>query len=91
MSFQEELLFHSRSQCTKAVEKSEIGRIFSVVALGQALVPLMSNPLFGSIYNLTLSTLPGAYLLIISTMLTFVAGSSLYILVSTRKNRWKFK
>ena len=34
-----------RSQCTKEVEKSEIGRIFAVVALGQSIVPLISNPL----------------------------------------------
>ena len=67
-----------RSQCTKEVEKSEIGRIFSVVALGQAIVPLVSNPLFGMIYKWTLDTsLPGAYLLCIVVMLVFVMGSGI--------------
>jgi len=67
-----------RSQCTKEVEKSEIGKIFSVVALGQAIVPLVSNPLFGMIYKWTLDTsLPGAYLLCIVVMLVFVMGSGI--------------
>ncbi len=62
-----------RSQCTKEVEKSEIGRIFAVVALGQAIVPLCSNPLFGLIYKSTLDTsVPGAYLLCLVVMLVFV-------------------
>lgn len=66
-----------RSQCTKEVDKSEIGRIFSVVALGQALVPLIANPLFGLIYKATLDSLPGAYLLCIVVMLVFVLVSSI--------------
>ena len=62
-----------RSQCTKEVEKNEIGRVFSVVALGQAIVPLCSNPLFGLIYKATLDTwLPGTYLLCLAFMLVFV-------------------
>jgi len=67
-----------RSQCTKEVEKSEIGRIFSVVALGQAIVPLCANPLFGLIYQNTLDTsLPGAYLLCLVVMLLFVLFSGM--------------
>ncbi len=68
-----------RSQCTKEVDKSEIGRIFAVVALGQAIVPLIANPLFGLIYKATLETLPGAYLLAVVVMLFFVLGSSIYM------------
>ena len=45
-----------RSQCTKEVDKSEIGKIFAVVALGQSIVPLFANPLFGLIYKSTLDT-----------------------------------
>lgn len=75
-----------RSQCTKEVDKSEIGRIFSVVALGQAIVPLCANPLFGLIYKATLDTwLPGAYLLTLVVMLLFVFGSG--ILMSFHKFR----
>lgn len=75
-----------RSQCTKEVEKSEIGRIFAVVALGQSIVPLISNPLFGLIYKATLGTaLPGAYLLCIVVMLVFVLVSSL--IMSCNENK----
>ena len=51
--------YFCRSQCTKEVEPTEIGRIFAIVALGQAIVPLISNPLFGGIYKATLSSYPG--------------------------------
>ncbi len=77
----------NRSQCTKEVDRSEVGRIFAVVALGQALVPLVSNPMFGVIYNSTLSTFPGAYLLLIAGLLVFVVGSSLYMYYNGRRTR----
>ena len=68
---------------TKEVDKSEIGRIFSVVGLGQAIVPLIANPLFGLIYKATLQTLPGAYLLTIVGMLVFVFITSFIMTVQT--------
>jgi hypothetical protein len=76
----------NRSQCTKEVEPNEIGRIFAVVALGQALVPLISNPLFGGIYKATLSTYPGTYLLVIAGMLLFVLASSTFMFFNQRRN-----
>ena len=92
MYFSAALMFNSlitvtiRSQCTKEVDKSEIGKIFAVVALGQALVPLISNPLFGLIYKQTLDTkLPGAYLLTIVGMLIFVLWSG--VLMSMHEYR----
>ncbi|XP_059094311.1 thymic stromal cotransporter homolog [Tigriopus californicus] len=68
-----------RSQCTKAVDVSEIGRIFSVVAFGQAIVPLISNPLFSLIYQNTLNSFPGAYLLVVDLLLLCALFSSLYL------------
>ena len=68
-----------RSQCTKEVDKDEIGRIFSVVALGQAIVPLVCNPIFGAISNATIDTLPGAYQLVVAGLLVFVFLSSCYM------------
>lgn len=75
-----------RSQCTKEVERNEIGRIFAIVALGQAIVPLISNPLFGGIYKATIGTFPGAYLLTISGMLLFVLASSIYMFCNQRRH-----
>ena len=68
-----------RSQSTKEVDKEEIGRIFSVVALGQALVPLIANPMFGGIYKATLDYFEGSYLFTVDVLLFFVFGSSLYM------------
>jgi len=61
------------------VDKSEIGAVFSMVAFGQSIVPLISSPLFGQIYKATVSTLPGAYMLSIIGMMGFVFASSIYM------------
>lgn len=74
-----------RSQSTKEVDKDEIGRIFSVVALGQALVPLIANPMFGGIYKATLDSFEGAYLFTVDALLVFVFASSLYMFWDERK------
>ena len=68
-----------RSQCTKEVEDKEIGKVFSVVALGQALVPFIANPMFGSIYKATIDSFEGSYLFTVDTLLVFVFFSSLYM------------
>lgn len=78
-----------RSQCTKEVDQTEIGRIFAVVALGQAIVPLVANPLFGLVYNATLDTLPGAYILCIVVMLGFVLASSIYMTIGNKTRRMR--
>ena len=74
-----------RSQSTKEVDKDEVGRIFSVVALGQALVPLIANPMFGGIYKSTLTSFEGAYLLTVDVLLVFVFTSSLYMFWDERR------
>lgn len=76
-----------RSQCTKSVEKEETGRIFAVVAFGQALVPLVSNPLFGLLYQATLDTFPGAYLIVVDVLLFMAFLSSLYLYIDDRRQR----
>lgn len=68
-----------RSQCTKSVDDDETGKIFAVVAFGQAVVPLVANPAFGLIYQATLTTFPGAYLLVVDGLLVFAFVSSVYL------------
>jgi len=75
-----------RSQCTKEVAQDEIGKVFSVVGLGQALVPLVCNPIFGAVSNAAHDTLPGAYQLITVGLLTFVLASSFYLYADKRRN-----
>ena len=74
-----------RSECSKTVGENEIGKIFSVVALGQAIVPLISNPLYGFLYRATLTTFPGAYLILLSVLLLLSFLSSVYLYWDSRR------
>ena len=76
-----------RSQCTKNVGATEVGRIFAVVAFGQALVPLVSSPLFGLVYQATLDSYPGTYLIIVDALLVFAFFSSVYLYISDLQHR----
>ena len=60
-------------------------QVFSVVGLGQALVPLVCNPIFGAISNATHDTLPGAYQLVTVGLLAFVLASSFYLFADKRR------
>eukprot|EP00096_Caligus_rogercresseyi_P016065 TRINITY_DN8603_c0_g1_i1.p1 TRINITY_DN8603_c0_g1~~TRINITY_DN8603_c0_g1_i1.p1 ORF type:complete len:446 (+),score=107.13 TRINITY_DN8603_c0_g1_i1:66-1403(+) len=73
-----------RSQCSKAAE-DENGKVFAVIALGQSLVPLVANPLFGLVYRLTLPVFPGAYLLIVSGLLVVSSIGATYLLRRPRR------
>ena len=46
------------------VVKSELGKIFSMVASLEAAVPLFAAPLFTFVYNHTLDSFPGAVFLV---------------------------
>ena len=68
-----------RSLCTKMVDADEKGRVFAVVALGQALVPLVVGPALGAIYQATLSTFAGAYMLVVVGLLLVAFLSSVFL------------
>jgi PCFT/HCP family folate transporter-like MFS transporter 1/3 len=74
-----------RSQCTKSVDPDETGRIFAMVALGQALVPLVANPLYALVYKASMDTFPGAYLIIVDVLLAFAFCSSVYLYWENRR------
>ena len=76
-----------RSQCTKSVDEDETGRVFAVVALGQCLVPLAAYPAFGLIYQATLSTFEGAYLLVVSGLLLVAFFLSVYLYLESRRGK----
>ena len=48
----------------QVVVKSELGKIFSMVASLEAAVPLFAAPLFTFVYNHTLDSFPGAVFLV---------------------------
>ena len=51
----------------------EIGTVFSVIAAVQAMMPILASPLYGFLYKQTLTTFPGAFLLL-NVSLYFVVG-----------------
>ena len=67
------------SQLTKIFDKSEFGKILSIITVSQCLIPLISSPLFGLIYKATLETFEGMYLLTVVALLPFIIGSNLYV------------
>ena len=44
------------------MDKSEVGRVFSSLSLVSALSPFLARPLYSLVYNATLDTFPGAFL-----------------------------
>ena len=77
---------HYNNDNISQVEKAEIGKIFSVVGIGQSVIALVSYPLFGLIYHSTLTYFPTAYLLIVIVLLTFAALTSGYLFVVVVRN-----
>ena len=53
-----------RSLVSQAVAKDEVGRIFSINALISAFGGTMVSSAYQKLYNITLETLPGAFLLV---------------------------
>ena len=51
---------------SKVVDPEEVGRVFSVVSLLAAVSNSLASAAFMKLYNQTLATLPGAFLLLAS-------------------------
>lgn len=54
-----------RSLISKNVDADEIGKIFSVVGIFQALLPFASGPIFRSLYRSTVEYQPNAFLFLV--------------------------
>ena len=63
------MLSSFRSLVTQAISKDEVGRIFSINALIGSILGSLVSSAYLKIYNLTLDTLPGAYLLVASALI----------------------
>jgi len=54
----------NRSFITKLVGEDEVGKIFAAVGLITTIFPMALDPVFKTLYNVTLSTFPAAFLLL---------------------------
>ena len=63
---------------SQSVEKSEVGRIFSCLALISALVKFVSGPMYAIIYDQTLASFPGTFMMVTS-LIIFMAMAIMMI------------
>ena len=68
-----------RSLLSKCVEPEETGKMFSVLAIFCALMPLLANSAFRPLYSWTLPIFPGAILIMAASLLTISALLNLYL------------
>ena len=62
---------------SQAISSDEIGRIYSVLALFGAVSYSLVTAVFQKLYNLTLDTLPGTYLIVVSILMVITIPSNL--------------
>ncbi|KAJ6643128.1 Solute carrier family 46 member 3 [Pseudolycoriella hygida] len=53
-----------RSIATKLVQSDELGKVNSLFGVAEALMPLVYAPMYASLYQATIETLPGAFFLV---------------------------
>ena len=73
-----------RSLISSCIDESEVGKVFSFLAVLASLAPVAGNPLFRLLYNATLDSLPGAIFLLYAAILLCSALGNLYIYFKRR-------
>jgi MFS transporter, PCFT/HCP family, solute carrier family 46, member 3 len=68
-----------RSLISKCIDKNEVGKVYSFLAVLASLAPVAGNPLFRQLYNATLDTFPGAIFLLYGAILLCSAIGNLYL------------
>lgn len=53
-----------RSIVSKLVDRDELGKVYSLFGVAEALMPLVYAPMYTTVYTATLKTLPGAFFLL---------------------------
>ena len=74
-----------RSMITKNVNPDEVGKVFSIVATFQALLPFMSGPAFNYLYKYTVSYLPQAWIFLVIAIRLFNFSVLLIVNIGMRK------
>ena len=70
---------------TKCVGPNEVGKIYSAVSMFSAVMPILSNPAFRGLYDLTLDTFPAAFIFLGAAVMALCSILNFFIF-SQRKN-----
>lgn len=73
----------TRSIISKSVPEGELGKVFSMLASWESLIPLLSNPLYTLVYNATIEDFPGT-VYFMSTIF-FIFASVIYVWIFFHK------
>lgn len=79
-----------RSIATKLVDSHELGKVNSLFGVAEALMPLVYAPMYASLYQATIDTLPGAFFLV-GGALTFPAVIIFLWMYKMNKNDLRMK
>ena len=69
-------MYH-RALMSQAISNNEIGRVFSVLALFGALSNSLGAAAWQKLYNVTLDTLPGTYLIVVTILMLITIPTNL--------------
>nr|XP_053632536.1 proton-coupled folate transporter-like isoform X3 [Cherax quadricarinatus] len=76
-------LIVTRSIISKVVPREELGKVFSLLASWESIIPLLSNPLYTFLYNATIKVFPGAMYFL--NAIFFINASVIYIWIFSNR------
>lgn len=80
-----------RSMISKNVHPNEVGKVFSIVGIFQALIPFVASPVFRVLYRNTVKTTPEAFIYLIIALKVAIFFDILYVHICMVKNDKKMK
>eukprot|EP00092_Neocalanus_flemingeri_P036288 GFUD01039510.1.p1 GENE.GFUD01039510.1~~GFUD01039510.1.p1 ORF type:complete len:539 (-),score=81.11 GFUD01039510.1:778-2394(-) len=75
----------SRSNLSKLMDSTEMGKAFSVLGILQALLPVVSKPAFAFLYKMTIETFPAAFKLLTGSLYCIVLGLLVFTHVGLKR------
>ena len=76
-----------RSMITKNVDADEVGKVFSIVATFQALIPFMSGPAYNYLYRYTVAYFPSAWVYLVIAIRLFNFSALLIVNIGMRREK----
>ena len=74
-----------RSLLSKFCEPDEVGKMFSILSILLSLTFMISNPIVRQLYNKTIDSFPGSFLLLMAAMLTVAGFGNLFTYLKQNK------